>query len=907
MKRFLLALLPLLVPGAAYAVAPDNAGPAHAVHLDINAPAYPRNNTDWFPNVLHVDPFKTYPRVAWAHGVGAAGVNCGLFTYDNGCTTRAVGIDTGHAPAWQDTDLVCDSAWGGQLPARTDPNYTTKCNARITSFHHFNSAIPGYDFPIGSESPTTLPAISSVGNGGTVDNLGICKYWAYNGVGAPTNPAPVYNGVQPGFIYCRYTAEHQHAIIKNFDFSNEGGGTGTAWVGIWIAAAAGTYVDTYLDIKNVYLKCGETTAWCPYVGTNGNMDLVNWINSAQTSPTSISFINVTFDANVFALINKNYVGTGWSGAALAQFMNDTRNDYYPTYIAGDSTIASMYQTHFQNVVFARSGHDPVVGSPPGHYLFETMVVYAPCLSGFFGCHGEIAEIVQGKQFRHHTVQEYKNGIVWVNASWNAKCGQPQVTCQGQIDHGGDDRYAPSGELTAPNYVGSGGPNGVIVDSYVGQDEFFFINPAQCTNAPTTDPTYPYGPDNPCSGGSGGWATMAFGWAPYVWSTEIHRILFDDTGVQSCYAPGNPQPIGNAGGELAPIGFNGTTMTKLAPDPGNPAESASTGVGTLFIEGYGLGVIYPGQGIVDNSGTHVGFVNTYIKANHDFLGSNAGTYIWNADITVDIGNNGITSTRGQTLHLQVGQPLFPITSEPNGTNAIGGANGRYVASGCPGACLPMGTQITVNGTGTPIVQLVTTSGGSTLIGTCCNATAQLNRTYNDGGYVTATGTYVTTGITFPFNVQATVGDPVFIFGGTSPLGYIANNCPGACDPVGTVINPTSGTTIQLTLAKGGSTLVTLTPGSGKGLQYYNSGGTIQPLAGSTPMNGTYILNDSEPNIPAVMTADFAVATHMDTLTVVANESYDISYNTSTHTANALAAISWAGLNTGDPGLHNGSCL
>jgi hypothetical protein len=608
-------------------------------------------------------------------GGGSPAVNCAAFAIDNGCATRAIGIDTGRQPGFQDANTIATSARSGQLPPTTDSDYRKALAVRTAFFRKFNSYIPGVDGPIGSQDPTdsgsghpgALKPISAF-----VDPTGTCKYWVSGSTGAPKNPFAVANGVQPNFVYCMLTHDNVTVKINDYDFSNEGAGTGTSFVPLYQKAVPGTFTNTTLSLNNVYAKCAGK--WCPFV--TPKIDQVRLIASQSAGGSQfvhIDITNVTFDGDNYNIMaSPEHLNI----PVLTGLISDNKNDDFPV----------TYTYHIRNTVIENTGHAVALSGPSGSWTFDSIYVKDTCVSGFKLCHGEVAELAQNKHKRHHLTQIFKNGFVWVQGQWNAA-----------------GPYEVYGEVTAPVYMTSGGPNGTIVDRGQVSDAFIFMNYQGCTNEPQAG-NYPYGPDHACEPNRhtiGGLGIISLGWAPYIVSLDLERILADVTGNQNCYGVGMS---GSALGRRFVVGFSGHTMTLVAPPAANPTAG-------MYPQGYGH--MYAGEGIIDLTGSH-GFTTTYIEPPGPNQHGNLDNF---AKFAASLSGSTLKTVVSQNL--EVGQPVYQDVS-----GRLGQAYG-FVASGCPSSCVAVGTP--VSGT---TFQLVTTSGGSVLSSVA--ATSANVRSYNDTG-------------------------------------------------------------------------------------------------------------------------------------------------------------------------------
>lgn len=647
---------------------------------------------------------------SFPHGIGTAippGINCNNFAIQNGCATRASGIDTGQPPGFQDSNMILDSAESGQIPATGDPNYATRLASRTSYYRKFSSAIPGADFPIGSQDPSDSgsggSSLSPIGDGVTsgvdvsVEQNGVCKYYIDGAPGAPNTGTALF-GFSTNFIYCLVSANNQTVTIKDRDFTNEGGGNNTSFVPIYLKANGGCCnTGTKLVLTNDYNGCFSSTcrtAGITYDASHPNGHLTggggsHWITTQSSSGNiflELDFINCTYDGDVFNIVAAYSVPLTSSFAPLENLVSQAFQD-----------LTHTQKIVITNCVVERLGHDAVLTVSSTDLEITTSIFKQTCVSGFNACHGEIGEIAQGTGFRADLTQNITSSVWW------------------QGDYGStDSTQVVTAELTAPVYMSSGGQNGAIVHNSSVKDFFIFQNNGHCANNPIAG-NAPYSNNNACSpaGSGGGLAMISHGHGGYYdGNLDYERILSDlPHNIPNCY---------NIGIEIMPFGSanfntNGTTAT-LSQGPGvNPMTTTGTSSGLNF-KGYTW--FYPGQGLIDYGGNVGGFVTTHALPTG---GGQTGTANPTATMSVTgIGTGGSNPGAGMmalstTHNFEVGQRvIFDSNLQDVG----------FISSGCPSSCLAAGTAL--NGVST--VQLVTTSpNGTTPIAT--NSGATTVRNYN----------------------------------------------------------------------------------------------------------------------------------------------------------------------------------
>lgn len=611
-------------------------------------------------NSGHIIPARQFADIHLPGGI-AIGIGniCAPFAVDNGCTNRASGINTGRQPGYQDTNMIVDSAASGQLGTGSgDPNYAVYLAARIAFYRQFNEAIPGIDYPNGSQDP------SDSGSGGSsltpiyllnVDPArGDCNYYPSGNV-SPANPFPTRGGVKPNFVYCLATGSNRTSTIANYDFSNTGSGTGTDFVLVWLVQNGG-FANTTVNFNNDYNKC--VGGYCS--GSSAGVGIASWVDSQKAASgaswTNVNFTNITFDGDFFN------VYTSTSLIPVTQLWDDQRGD----------ASQGNYNFSMTNVVMENAGGTLATGNSGGIASMNYVNAVRVCMSGFGGCHGEFAELARATGYRPHLTVSYV-GDVWLTGSY----GHPG--CVGACD--------PGGEMTTPFYLTSGGGNGLIIDSAVVSYPIIFGNYGFCNGTPTPG-NFPFSPNNVCvssgSAGVGNSGILDTGWNPYIASLSVDHVLGDIIGTSTCYS----NSYGSSSVYTLTINIpGGTTFNITSPNVG------TIGSGNLAAF-KNVTWLWSGNGIHDITGG-LGFTDTF------FLppASQTGTEDPFAKFLATSAVAG-TMTTDSPQQLEVGQAVI---QDINTGNALG-----YVSSGCPGSCLSVGTAVSGSS-----FQLTTTSGGSTV--------------------------------------------------------------------------------------------------------------------------------------------------------------------------------------------------
>jgi hypothetical protein len=640
------------------------------------------------------------------HGVGGVLNACASFTRNvSACNNYAIGIDTGRLPWWQDANTIVDSARSGQIanPNVNPTQYALDVTERTNFYRKFNSFMPCTDLPCGSQNPSDSESdglcIHRI-SGALIpapcytDPTGTCVYKSHTLGGNPWTP---YGGVVPSYILCHLTADNQTVNIVDVDLSNDGSGPNTDSVMIYATATGTVITNATLNISNVYWKCSNIVGtYCYNFATNDTLQFLSTNASSGYNFTNFNLTNVTMDGDIFTRLSQQ-------GNAIAEnLIGDSRGGNGQA----SGRIANIY---LKNVLFMNTGHDVVVGNASGSITFDAVYAKDICINlndGVHpsGCHGEFAEVgaaggnsPYGGDGRVHASAYYINGTTWVGGTY------------------GSGNY--SSETTAPVYMTSGGPSGTIYDHGQVSDLIVFGNAGACSNLPLAG-NYPYSPAHPCtiSGPGGGWGIISTAWNPVITNLQLDHILADVTSYQSCYNGGGYNS-GTSVPNQVTIAFNGTTMTVSNAGPYNPLP-ISTGFQRNYI---GSLWMWPGNSIGVTGGSHSTFINTTILQNQA-----GGTLSPTATF---VGTNlaaGVLTTSA-SVHLEVGQAVIQAIADGNFTYG-------YVASGCPGACVAPGTDLS----GTSF-QLTTLSGGSALTANTFGVNTNL-RSYNDTGNCTTANVY-----------------------------------------------------------------------------------------------------------------------------------------------------------------------
>lgn len=880
-------------------------------------------------------------------------------SHQNYCTQNAIGITTGRAPCWQVPNLIEMTAAtqigagpGGQLGQYLGPNYAANLAARDAMFHTFNGTIspkaymPGVDGPTGaqcaSDSGTggsSLKAISSWTNcvnatrpcTGTSDPTGSCAYWTTAQIGTniaslgypyttvPAIPNDMGTGgsatqtiagvtyTLPNFLWCRPTSNSNLLVdVNGWDFTNEGGGNMTSQVMIYLAPGFGSVSNVELYIHNSFGGCPNTAgtgpgAWCanrgliynnltgtttgcPNCGSTGGSGWIVQVTSGGAEFDIVRMTNDTWNGNAENIIAAKYLAfganTSFAPADRIFFIN---TGWKPPVVS--QGVPKVFTLISENNVFESMGH--AFAQPWASTDLEmhaTLNVHT-CISGFSGCHGEILEGSQERNAlaRPTMIQHIEDGSMWI-----------------QGIYGGDAGSQVYPEVTAPVYMTSGGPNGLIITDGVVSDFWTFMNgggntglSAGCSNArnagPYTEMTnWTYSPANPCvivAGAND--SIISTGWGPYIQNLTLQFIMTDQTSFNYCSTVGTYNPRAGAPVTAIVANFSGTTWTIQEPPPQNPIGTDSgTGSGVTIYQAY---EIWPGNTVADYAGqVTVGngyssnFTTTYTIGTAA-LGQVGNANPFNNFATLSSPSPGILAV-SSPITLAVGQPIVDYAI--NGTSIYG-----YVQSStCPAtACASINTQIT----GTQF-QLVTTKCFT--VGTCTASSTNfgpgtLVRSYNDGGdaipALTISGAATSFGalnLASPAILQ--IGELVFNNNGSAILGFIQEGCPGSCATLNTAT--ASRTDFQLVQFQNSSTLCTGTGGQ-PGQQFCNkptanstantffNNGTLTPCtAGVTIECGTYTVANSEPTTNFIgRNSEWGLMTHIDTLNV--GHDYSVSYS------------------------------
>jgi hypothetical protein len=264
------------------------------------------------------------------------------------------------------------------------------------------------------------------------------------------------------------------------------------------------------------------------------------------------------------------------------------------------------------------------------------------------------------------------------------------------------------------YCTSGGDNGSEGTLCELSHFFVFGQDQGCTNSPTPNSNFPYGPDNQCTGPStpGGFAVISTLHNPYIQSMQFDHVLFDDTGFGECYNTGGDKSTGGMTFGSSIINSNGSgIMTVARPQQQNPLSTQGAGT-SLSVAGYGFP--WPGMTIYDRLGNQPSFVTTYFEPTQT-----TGTFNVYASMATGASQSSGQITFTSTQNLEVGQPVF----NDSDASIVG-----YIQSGCPGACTALNTNLS----GTTF-QLVTANCAS-----ACNVTGNIPaansayRSFNDTG-------------------------------------------------------------------------------------------------------------------------------------------------------------------------------
>ena len=521
---------------------------------------------------------------------------------DNGCADSNATISD---PGFEDTTFALDSAQGGQLPQSPT---SAEVAARNALLHKNNFNIPYVDYPIGSQAVPPI-SVASYSNS-------ICQYSATGATGG--------NG--PALI-CQPTASDQNVTIRDVDFTNLDGTTGSGCAELVIKnlPTAGQIGATITLINDYFEASGSCWA-----GTSGsNFGLINLPAGTGTALQSLNLINVTIDGNYkksrggivgqfVGSISNNVLTTsttvalkpgdpiGGLGVAAATVVVSGSGTTWivsgpssqtvalePLVVADGrlnaildnrtgSTLPFQFPTSVKYSVMRDLGHDPIVGgngggSPTQPFNIQYSAFLDFCQNGEQMCHGEVSEMTAANTTR--SVNYQGNLVYWPASASNI-------------------------EMNSAFYVSSGAANNTSFDSISILNNVLVLNPTRCTNSG------PYGVQNPCLGQSYGSGEML----NINYDTSINNLTINGNVIDTGFGPGKAFCYANEHNVYSGIvaTFSGSTLDVTTPETGfNNAPYETTGeffVGQRLVDGNASdgwprdGVVITGFGTYTNLGT-----------------------------------------------------------------------------------------------------------------------------------------------------------------------------------------------------------------------------------------------------------------------------------------------------------------
>lgn len=413
---------------------------------------------------------------------------CGSWPGDGGCLGSLANIT--NAATIQPT-FAYDSAQSGQLSSTPT---TGDIAIRNGLLHKNGKNVASVDYAIGSAPPSSLPGIN------TFAGDGICVPHAS---GYPLGGGP--------YIGC--LGQNVTETLANFDLTNNGAGTGTACVPVFIN---GNNTGSTYHFINLNIQASGTCF------TN-NGALFDFASGASTPPSLIDFQNVTIDCN--------YSANGTTAANITGIIDNR---------TGPTPGVSWPITGKYNVI-KNCGLRPISGNNSAGIDWEFSRFDNNCLAGVATIHCEVTTFAGANSTR---TDKYLGNLY----------------------------YAPSVQTTVVDttsafHMTSGQTNNTNYTSATAQDNLVIIDLTACTNAG------PYSPTNPCAGGTAsGEGLFDIGSVAAVQNLHIHGNVIDATGSVFCYS--NANSISQTG-FLAQMTAIGTVLTVTSPTGGG-APYVNTG-------------------------------------------------------------------------------------------------------------------------------------------------------------------------------------------------------------------------------------------------------------------------------------------------------------------------------------------
>jgi len=416
---------------------------------------------------------------------------------DNGCAASTTYVAS---PSFQDTNFAFDTAESGQLPASPTALQIAQRNTWLHTVGQSGATttmnLPGIDYPIGPQTPSTLRGIY---NWNTDHPSSPCVYAT---TGGPYGGGPYLN------CTANTNVAGQMVTISGYDFSNTGNGTGTGCAELYIQGT-GTFSGTNYTyiIQNDYFQANlegtqSNTNYC-WTGSSdvgGVGAIISVRGTAVVGAQNIYFYNVEIDGNTNTAVADGISPANYRVYAFA----DNREG--PTQPYGSTPPVFYYS------VVINMGHIATLGSNSTGYTAYYSYNRNNCISGQNYCHGEWAEMDGGQQLNRYDT--FVGDVYVVDSIY------------GSGNNGS----------TTMAYMTTGTSNNVGVASGVVEYSLVVGNNTNCTNqGPPTYPITPYSPNNQCGGTGTGLSAALVSTArdSFVTSLTLVDNVVDGTGAADC--------------------------------------------------------------------------------------------------------------------------------------------------------------------------------------------------------------------------------------------------------------------------------------------------------------------------------------------------------------------------------------
>lgn len=790
------------------------------------------------------------PDVQWANyhvpgGIALGATSfCQQYAIDNQCAGAQnptyvdyTGATHNFTPSWGDINFAFNSAQSGQC------NSTPTCATYNANLHLPGANYAVADYNIGSAPVGILRAgyllAQGIGHSGPGDNTNCTMYSALSG---PHSSSPTK------YIDCAYTTTGQGSTINvgGYDMSNNGSGTGTDYIALFIdTSVVGT--QHVITVVNNYWKCASVE--CLGVIGGNNPVFTYQRNGNGDSPASILFSFNTFDGNW-------YSNPGWSPPTVPTvtyaewILIADSNSISPAANVTQWTISYNYTQDQGDLGVQNKG--TVIGA--SNYNFYGNGFNRACEGGIGGqgCHWEIFE---DNAFGRQKIVNYKGNVTAIPS-------MPQLI-----------------DITSNIWMAAGNYSGNIVQAGEADYNLIIANTTACTNTPASTPPFytPTGTQCGVTSGAGGTDGVMFTSTKTAMIRALTLIgnVADVSGSNDgCYS----NPVGPASN----VGFGKGTTTTVTGGAGGFLTLA----GPNWTSGMTMSAlnaqngIFTGETLRDKVGGH-SFVDTEIIPYEDASGGTANPWAeFNATIsggtlltinsgaialneptsfTASIGSTftgtgsggtGATLTvTGITGYLSVGDTIagtgitgaVTIASQTSGTT---GSNGTYtvtLASGAtfaPSAASITATSNIMNVTGSvtnPVVVPMSLTGSGL---TATTITGQNSGT-SQGAGLYSIGTKQIVGVGASFTVS---GAGLGIFA-TTQIPGITNAAYFTGSAVATIVSDNCGGTLPCASYN-------ITTATNQTANFTSLGNSPNSVAGLNLSVGTYKLaNQSEPSIGA----------------------------------------------------------